>query len=231
MKNLFILALCAICIGHLFSNRLSASGLLGKRYMGVSIGFLIPGDNADSEYDNFWSGYGGIINLPFNKNIDGHLTLRTIAGEGNILNENIKTTYQLIDGSLIYSLSPNQKTNPFLKIARHTQSANVKYTETSTSLSDSTKGYSLGFGAEFLYEPSDLSKKMLFGLLLSKKISNKMTVKPEINYFNYDDIDPYIISSISIIAWFTEKISIDTKLEYSLKNSNIYFISSLSTLF
>ena len=129
-----------------------SSGLLGKRYMGIGLGYTLPGDDTLFEWDPWIMNYGAGINLPINNALDGGISFSYVVIDGYLLGSNLRSTSNGLNASLRYSLSPNHVKNPYLSVSYNTSSVKVKNIDTSVSVSESVNSYTLGFGAELFYD-------------------------------------------------------------------------------
>ena len=222
-----MLSIFTFCLIQLSSNILNASTTtLGKRYIEIGVGYVLPGDEFIKEWDPVLLAYGAAINLPINKNLDGGISVSQLIADGKVLGSHLKSTGSELSGSLTYSFSPNQLKNPYLKISYGSTNTTVTNEDTSVSISDSYNAYSVSIGSELFY---DLD--VIFNNKKDRRLGSFL-LTPEISYIKIDDLDSAVITpSLGYGIWFIKKYFWNQTISYEFEDGDFSYETSFLILF
>ena len=198
------------------------AGILGKRYIGISIGQVTPGDEDLKEIDDSIFGYGVGIRLPIDANLDFLASIGQSKLEGNgtewdpyygiWYDWNVEATGTSLYSALQYQLQPGQQVNPFIVggILRVKSEGEVKVNGYSESEDDDDTGFEVGGGIEFniddktsfnigvnyqseIFDEDDTSMGIGFNIWASPQ-----TLLSIVGGYNFDSEDKSILAGISV---------------------------------
>ncbi len=221
-----MLSIFTFCLIQLSSNILNASTTLGKRYIRIGVGYILPGDDFIKEWDPVHLAYGASINLPINKNLDGGISVSQLIADGKVFGSHLRSTGSELSGSLTYSFSPNQLKNPYLNISYGSSSVTTTDKDTSDSISDSYNAYSVSIGSELFY---DLD--VIFNNKKDRR-HGSFLLTPEISYTKIDDLDSAVITpSLGYGIWFIKKYFWNQTISYEFEDGDFSYGTSFLILF
>ena len=221
-----MLSIFTFCLIQLSSNILNASTTLGKRYIEIGGGYVLPGDEIIKEWDPVLLAYGAAINLPINKHLDGGINVSQVIIDGKVLGSHLRSTGSELSGSLTYSFSPNQLKNPYLRISYGSTNTTVTNEDTSVSISDSYNAYSVSIGSELFY---DLD--VIFNNKKDRRLGSFL-LTPEISYIKIDDLDSAVITpSLGYGIWFKKRYFWNQTFSYNVENGDLSYETSFLILF
>jgi len=221
-----MLSIFTFCLIQLSSNILNASTTIGKRYIEIGAGYILPGDENIKEWDPLLIGYGAGINLPFNKHLDGGIHFSQLIIDGKVLGSHLRSTGSELSGSLTYSFSPNQLKNPYLRISYGSINTTVTNEDTSVSISDSSNGYTVSIGSELFY---DLD--VIFNNKKDRRLGSFL-LTPEISYTKIDDLDSASITpSLGYGVLFLKKYFLNQTISYDFEEGDFSYLFSFLILF
>tara|TARA_B100000427_G_scaffold6352_1_gene5924 strand:+ start:438 stop:1193 length:756 start_codon:yes stop_codon:yes gene_type:complete len=222
-----MLSIFTFCLIQLSSNILNASTTLGKRYIEIGGGYVLPGDECIiKEWDPVLLGYAAGINLPLNKHLDGGISFSQLIVDGKVLGSHLRSTGSELSGSLTYSFSPNQLKNPYLRISYGSTNTTLTNKDTSYSESSSVNSYSVSIGSELFY---DLD--VIFNNKKDRKLGSFL-LTPEISYTKIDDLDSAVITpSLGYGIWFIKKYFWNQTISYEFEDGDFSYETSFLILF
>ena len=221
-----MLSIFTFCLIQLSSNILNASTTLGKRYIEIGGGYVLPGDEFIKEWDPVLLAYGAEINLPRNIHLDVGISFSQLIVDGKILGSHLRSTSNDLSGSLTYSFSPNQLKNPYLRISYGSTNTTLTNKDTSYSESSSVNSYSVSIGSELFY---DLD--VIFNNKKDRKLGSFL-LTPEISYTKIDDLDSAVITpSLGYGIWFIKKYFWNQTISYEFEDGDFSYETSFLILF
>ncbi len=186
-KSICFLIFAFVTIGVLAQSAF-AQGLLGKRYIGLEIGQMTPGDDFLKDLDDSVLLLAAGINIPVNLNVDAVVSLGYGKIEGEIDGVDVEGTTKTILGGIKYHFTPDKTINPFIGILVGVVSQEAKFSvpgyDYSLTEDEDEFSFTVGSGVEF-------------------DLNDKIAIMPSIAYSKIDDEDDFI-ASISLSIWFNE---------------------------
>ncbi len=185
-KKLSVLAAGAVAAFIACAGAAHADTLLGKNYVGGSLGMISFGDDMDA-FDDATS-LKGFGNINLNANMDLALSADYAWADGKDMGIEVDTNALSGGGDLVYFFRPNQRCNPYLKAGLAVIKSEVEASAFGVKVSedDTNVGFGAGGGVEF-----EATKAIL--------------LRAGLDYFNVDSDDSVNVSG-KLGYWFNPQI-------------------------
>ena len=115
MRRLWIAVLCVLFLAFVAQPALG-EGRLGKRYIGFTIGQVVPGDEEIEEVDDSILQLSAGINLVASPNVDVPITFQFVKMEGEMLGVDVEATGTHAGIGINYHFSPGNTVNPYISV-------------------------------------------------------------------------------------------------------------------
>lgn len=208
-QKLICIAVIIVLITGVVTQLTFAQGLLGERYIVLSIGQTNPGDEDIEEIDDSIFQLGGSINLPVNQNIDAVFSYSYAKLDGNFIDVSVvevETTARVFVGGINYHFTPDKKTNPFVGIR-------IGFFSGKT-----TEDHFWGFSES--HSEDGFAVSVSSGVEIN--LSDQVAILPAIEYDKLDDEDDFI-TSVSLSIWFNEFILGGLATSYAFDNGDVSY--------
>lgn len=188
------------------------AGILGKRYIGASVGQVTPGNDEVKDIDDSIISYGVGLRLPINANLDFVGSIGQSKLDGSVSEYDPYLGFYEIDvegtgtslGALLqYQFMPGDQVNPFVGVGVLWSKAEIEASVAgySESEDDDDTGFTVGAGIEF-------------------NIDEKISINTGINYqsemFDEDDI----IAGVGFNAWVTPQLLLSVVGQYAFDSED-----------
>ncbi len=196
MRNHVTLSVLVVCtmIGLSLKN-VSARGLLGERYGGLSVSMTRPGDDFLRSIDNSVISYGANLNLPVHEKVDVTLAVSHQEFEGNLAGWgeiSIGTTTFLAGANVL--LRPDQKYCPFV----------------------------IGRAGVVDVDDGDSEAIIMLGGGIEMDLTENAAVTPSLVFEHVDDINEFVLE-LDGNLWFTENFFGLAGIGYGLDEGDVMF--------
>jgi opacity protein-like surface antigen len=188
------------------------AGILGKRYIGASVGQVTPGNDEVKDIDDSIISYGVGLRLPINANLDfvGSIGQSKLDGDTTMYDPmlgfydvDIEGTGTSLGALLQYQFKPGEQVNPFVDVGvlwgkSEIEASVAGYTE---SEDDDDTGVTVGAGVEFN---------------IDEKISINTGISYQSEMFDEDDV----IAGVGFNAWVTPQLLLSVVGQYAFDSED-----------
>lgn len=217
MKKILIVSAALILSFGLLVSDGSAQGMAGKRYLAVSFGDMLPGNDDLNRVDDAVVQIRIVGNFPILQNLDLFALLGYGQAKGNIGTDFMESssTTQRAEGGIVYQFFPGQAFNPFLR-------GTLGYVHLKSNNSDTQlglPGFPPGGGTtdDFAYS---------IGGGIEAPFAEQFSASPSLTYRMVGDVDDFI-AAININGWFNKVIFSGLEFAYGLNDGDFTYLGTV----
>ena len=214
MKKLLVISAALFLSLGLLAAEASAQGLLGKRYMALTFGHLLPSDSDLSKTDDTIVQLEAKVNFPLIKNLDVFAGLGFSQLKGNFVGDfrDVTVEKRRIDAGAAYQFFPGEQFNPFLQ---GTVGYVSRKTDNPSGDEDIADG-GAGLGIEDqIAKKSGTDDDLAFGFTGGVEIpfGQQFAVTPTFSYRQVGDVDDFV-GGVGATGWFNQIIFAGMSVAY-----------------
>ena len=204
-KYIILIAVTAVFLGSINAD----ARYLGKRYVGLGIGYVTPGDDAVKEFDDSIISYGANIRLPASTNIDfiANVGQAKIGGDMPVYDPYYNRTYIVdvdgtstsVGGGIQIHFLPTEQVDPYLGVGFLW--SKVEFESLGESTDDDDTGVVAGGGVE---------------ISINEQVSVSGGITYQSEMFDEDDI----LGGIGLNIWVKPQFLLSVSAEYGFDSED-----------
>lgn len=215
MKKLLVMSAALFLTLGLLASQVSAQGLLGKRYMDLTFGHLLPSDTDLSKTDDTIVQIEAKLNYPVVKNLDVFAGLGFSQLKGNFVGDfrDVVVEKRRIEAGAAYQFFPGQQFNPFVQ---GTVGFVSRKTDNPAGDEDVDDG-GVGIGVENeIAKKSGTDEDFAFSFSggIEFPFGGQFSASPTFTYRQVGDVDDFV-GGIGATGWFNQIIFAGVNVAYA----------------